>query len=131
MDTERMIQELRIEAERHKNDRLFTGQLNISIMCREVANRMEELYNKTKWHPINGPEDLPPKDKYDWVLVRVKMDPEGWYGVPHIAELRNGEWWAMDCEDGPMEEWLHVKVTDWMPLPGSDERKTVIERIRR
>lgn len=117
MDTERMIRELRVEAERHKNDRIGFGEVNLTLMCTEVADHMEELYNKTKWHPINGPEDLPPEDQYDWVLVRTKMIPEDRYGIPHIAELRRGKWWAADCEEGPMEERLGLKVIDWMPLP--------------
>lgn len=52
---------------------------------------------------------------HDWVLVACKLDPEGWYGVPHIAELRNGVWYA-DCFEVPLEN-AGVKVTHWMPLP--------------
>lgn len=42
MDTEKMIRELRAEAEKHKDDQVFTGQTNISNMCRDVADRLEE-----------------------------------------------------------------------------------------
>lgn len=66
------------------------------------------------WIPVT--EQLPTRPEYDWVLVRTKMVPEGWYGVPHIAELRQGVWYS-DCCDGPMEHQLGVKVTHWMPLP--------------
>jgi hypothetical protein len=62
---------------------------------------------------------LPSRDKYDWVLVQVKMIPEGWYGIPHVAELRNGVWFAQCLDDKPMEKELSVEVTHWMPLPES------------
>lgn len=42
MDTERMIRELRRLAEKHKNDKVFTGENNWSQMCTDVANRLEE-----------------------------------------------------------------------------------------
>lgn len=42
METEVMIRELRREAEKHKNDRALTFQTNISDMCNDVANRLEE-----------------------------------------------------------------------------------------
>jgi hypothetical protein len=63
---------------------------------------------------------MPEKSKYDWVLVQVKLVPEGYYGVPHIAELRGGVWYA-DCYDSPLETTASVKVTHWMPLPESPE----------
>lgn len=65
---------------------------------------------------ISVKDRLPEKSKYDWVLVQIKMIPEGWYGLPHIAELRNGVWFAQ-CVDNPMEKELSVEVTHWMPLP--------------
>lgn len=45
MDTKRMIRELRTVANNHKDDKLFTGQLDINLMCTQVANHLEELYN--------------------------------------------------------------------------------------
>lgn len=42
MDTERMIRKLRRLAEKHKNDKVFTGENNWSQMCTDVANRLEE-----------------------------------------------------------------------------------------
>jgi hypothetical protein len=65
---------------------------------------------------ISVDERLPEKPDYDWVLVKCQMVPEGYFGVPHIAELRNGIWYS-DCYDGPLEETAGVKVTHWMPLP--------------
>lgn len=43
MDTETMIRELEMVEENHKDDRVFTGQLNIAEMARDVKNRLEEL----------------------------------------------------------------------------------------
>ena len=43
MDTETMIRELERVEENHKDDRVFTGQLNIAEMAHDVKNRLEEL----------------------------------------------------------------------------------------
>lgn len=46
MKTEDMIRELRNVAEKHDNDFVATGETNISLMCREVADRLEHLYGE-------------------------------------------------------------------------------------
>ena len=43
MDTERMISELKSLEVKHRNDKVFTGQLNISEMAHDVRKRLEEL----------------------------------------------------------------------------------------
>ena len=43
METETMIRELERVEENHKDDRVFTGQLNIAEMAHDVKNRLEEL----------------------------------------------------------------------------------------
>lgn len=43
MKTEDMIRELRNVAEKHNNDFVATGDTNISLMCREVADRLEAI----------------------------------------------------------------------------------------
>ena len=53
---------------------------------------------RPKWISV---EDRLPGKQHDWVLVACKFVPEGWRGVPHIAEFRNGVWWA-DCHDAPL-----------------------------
>ena len=63
---------------------------------------------------VSVDERLPEK-QHDWVLTACKLVPEGYYGVSHIAELRNGKWWA-DSGDFPLIE-IGVEVTHWMPLP--------------
>ncbi len=37
-----LVRELRNEAERHKKDKVFTGQTNITAMCTDVADKLEE-----------------------------------------------------------------------------------------
>ena len=70
---------------------------------------------------INVNDRLP--EEYDWVLVSV-VD---WKNhklrfVPHVAELRKGKWASQDDVEGDLETWAHVKVTHWMPLPGTASR---------
>ena len=43
MDTETMIRELESVEEKHKDDTVYTGQLNIAEMARDVRERLEEL----------------------------------------------------------------------------------------
>jgi hypothetical protein len=43
MDTEVMIRELRRLSEIHKDDRVDTFATNWSLLCSDVANRLEEL----------------------------------------------------------------------------------------
>lgn len=43
MDTERIIRELKSVEEKHKCDKVFTGQLNIAEMAYDVRKRIEEL----------------------------------------------------------------------------------------
>lgn len=43
MDTETMIRNLKKVEDDHKDDKVFTGQLNISEMAHDVRKRMEEL----------------------------------------------------------------------------------------
>ena len=43
MDTETMIRELESVEEKHKDDTVYTGQLNIAGMARDARERLEEL----------------------------------------------------------------------------------------
>ena len=43
MDTETMIRELESVDEKHKDDTVYTGQLNIAEMAHDVRKRLEEL----------------------------------------------------------------------------------------
>ena len=43
MNTETMITELKAVAEKHKNDKLFTFQTNITAMCGDIIPKLEQL----------------------------------------------------------------------------------------
>lgn len=43
MDAKTMINQLKYEAEKHKNDSLFTGQTNITALCNDVIPKLEKL----------------------------------------------------------------------------------------
>lgn len=65
---------------------------------------------------ISVKDRLPERCLHDWVLVQTMLIPEKYYGVPHIAELRDGIWYSNEC-DKPLEETCGVIATHWMPLP--------------
>lgn len=43
MDTETMIRELERVEEKHKHDKVFTGQLDVAKMAHDIRKRLEEL----------------------------------------------------------------------------------------
>ncbi|GLG89144.1 hypothetical protein [Sellimonas catena] len=43
MDTDTMIRELERVEEKHKHDKVFTGQLNVAQMAHDTRKRLEEL----------------------------------------------------------------------------------------
>lgn len=43
METSTMINQLKYEAERNKNNSLFTGQTNITALCNDVIPKLEKL----------------------------------------------------------------------------------------
>ena len=73
-----------------------------------------KLNQQMQW--ISVSERLPERPLYDWVLVATKLVPENWYGVPRIAELRNGVWYS-NSYNAPFESTCGIVVTHWMPLP--------------
>lgn len=48
MDTESMIRELRRLEKKHENDVVSTFSNNWSLMCHDVANRLEELLQENE-----------------------------------------------------------------------------------
>lgn len=79
MDTKTMINQLKYEAEKHKNDSLFTGQTNITALCRDLIPKMKELKRY---------EDL----EQDGRLLEVpcKVGDIVWY----LQEQYSGKWIA-------------------------------------
>lgn len=43
MDTDTIIRQLEYKADKHKNDRLLTGQTDITTLCRDLIPKMKEL----------------------------------------------------------------------------------------
>lgn len=107
-----VVRQLRYQQEKHKDDKVPTFGLCISDMARDAANTIDDLLKRYSWVPAN--ERLPLAPDYDWVLVKTKFN-EGGFGVPHVAELRNGVWYCNACE-GPMEETLSLKVVEWFDM---------------
>lgn len=71
-----------------------------------------------RWNYISK-VGLPSKDKYDWVLI--KTDYLEGAALPHIAELRDGKWYATDVdrfgvESGDIESILGCKVIAWADM---------------
>ena len=87
MDTETMIRELERVEENHKDDRVFTGQLNIAEMAHDVKNRLEELkpYEDTGLTP---PEIMDLKER------DTEKEPEvfdgHWYKCPTCGMYAGG-----------------------------------------
>lgn len=102
---------------------------NSPIECGEYCNKCgakmdgeEKVLNNTShsvdinkmvsgW--ISVKDHLP--NNHEWVLVACRDVLIGDFGIPHIAELRTGIWWA-DCYVVPLNN-AGVEVTHWMPLP--------------
>lgn len=76
MDTETMIRELESVEEKHKDDTVYTGQLNIAEMAHDVRKRLEELkpYEDTGLTP---PEVMEMKERD---TAKEPIDIEDNYG---------------------------------------------------
>ena len=56
-DYKKYINALRKCAKEHENDRTSTGHIIVADLCRDTANLLEELEQKTRWIPVS--ERLP------------------------------------------------------------------------
>ncbi len=89
MDTKTMIRELESVEEKHKHDKVFTGQINIATMAHDVRKRLEELkpYEDTGLTPEQIRE-LKERDKSKPPIYQVQGD-ERYEQEP--------EWWMCPC----------------------------------
>lgn len=76
MDTETMIRELKNVEEKHKCDKVFTGQLDIVAMAHDVRERLEELKpyedtDQTAGEAIKAADTQP---KYVIFLIKIYKD---------------------------------------------------------
>nr|WP_296264231.1 hypothetical protein [uncultured Merdimonas sp.] len=91
MDTETMIRELESVEEKHKHDKVFTGQINIATMAHDVRKRLEELkpYEDTDLTP-GAIQKLKERDESKPPIYQVQGD-ERYEQEP--------EWWMCPCCD--------------------------------
>ena len=83
----------------------------MNLMNKQNQKKMKNM----NWISIK--HKLPTRENgYDWVLVISKLNPENYFTVPAVAELRNGVWYFRDF-GVPAENTLGIKVTHWMELP--------------
>lgn len=119
MSPNEVLRQLRYQQEKHKNDIVPSFGLRISDMARDAANAIDGLMRRYSWVPVS--ERLPVKeDGYDWVLVKTRFiykgnKPDADFGVPHVAELRNGVWYS-GPHNAPMEEALGLRVVAWFDI---------------
>ena len=101
MDTETMIRELERVEENHKDDRVFTGQLNIAEMAHDVKNRLEELkpYEDTDLTP----EQIRELKERDTAKAPAEVDEDfGYFKCPScgtniIADDFNDHKFCLNC----------------------------------
>ena len=118
MDTETMIRELESVEEKHKHDKVFTGQINIATMAHDVRKRLEELkpYEDTGLTP-DQIEGLKERMNDGWIPVEERLPEDGTYlctldgelcGIEEpftgMCGIENGIWDEPDC----VIAWRHL-----------------------
>lgn len=85
---------------------------------KEVLSLREQL-DVFRWREVkdNIPQENYFKSNYDWVLVKIK-DPlsrlDEIFGLPNIAEYRNGEWWFENSSLNNIK--TELQVVAWRPI---------------
>lgn len=102
MNTETMILELNRVAEKHKNDFVPTFQENISLMCRDIIPKLEELL---KYEEIGTVEEC-------WE-ARGRQ-------IPKKPIMKNDE--GVECDEGlsPYCPNCRIELTDRIPFDNKD-----------
>lgn len=139
MTREELIRNLKYTMEKHKNDTVNTFGTNISIMCKDILDYLEqepccdeckyktftELYFHTdpemveqepKWIPVN--ERLP--DDRREVLVTAYWHET--YQVMMASYFGDGLWWCVPFNNCG-EHTQRLKPKAWMPLPEPYEQQ--------
>lgn len=120
MNTERMIRELRNISEKHKDDSVFTGHLNLSLMCQDVADRLEDL----KRYEDTGltPDQIVEQTNAGWIPVEERL-PEDYSQV--MVSMYDLGWITIGTYSSHSKLWevnsyitgIGVDVRAWCPLP--------------
>lgn len=117
MDTERMIRNLEKVEEDHKDDKVFTGQLNIADMVRDIRKRLEELkpYEDTDLTPqqIKDMQFCLREKSRECAELRKRIreleeggkDKDGWIPVnDRLPEIFGKYWATIRYDDGRISE---------------------------
>ena len=109
MTREEIIRNLKYEMEKHKNDRVYTFGTNISAMCKDILNYLEQ----TTWIPVS--ERLPEEDIEVLIYTADKKINKAYRRIKS---------WTEDCMEWLVFETLGYsytynddEVVAWMPLP--------------
>lgn len=123
MDTKTMIRELESVEEKHKHDKVFTGQINIATMAHDVRKRLEELkpYEDTGLTPEKIMK-LKEHMNDGWIPVEERLPEEaGTYIINALTGERNivtfAKWqnrYKRFDMTGARSYW---KIIAWRPLP--------------
>ena len=107
METEKMIRELKRVEEIHKHDKVFTGDLNIAEMARDVRERLEEL----KPYEDTGltPEQI--RELKERNTAKASIDADNDYGF--FTKRMNDGWIPVekDLPKNESEVWVVLEST--------------------
>lgn len=128
MNTETMIRNLEKVAKDHEHDRIFTGQLNISLMCGDVVRKLKELEaelvaerQKYRWIPVE--ERLPTQQEYLKDDGRFILD-DGNRRYQGLFDIYDGKFKFSKHISGLRYELFEDKcVKAWQPLPAPYQPK--------
>lgn len=102
MTREELIRNLKYTMEKHKNDTVNTFGTNISVMCKDILDYLEQ---EPKWIPFS--ERLPEENKQVLIQYRTRYrDDVNLFDVTSRADYNY--WQGIGRE---------IDVTAWMPLP--------------
>lgn len=111
MKTEEMICELRRLEEIHKNDFVSTFETNWSLMCHDVANRLEELLAAQK------PRSISRKEWDEWRHI-----PDGKREPLYVQDSTVG-WWILNPSNWLEIAFLTGEIKIWNKRPTNEQRE--------
>ena len=113
MTREELIKNLKYTTKKHEHDRVDTFDTNISLMCKDVLDYLEQ---EPKWIPVS--EELPKKDES--VLLTICANSSLYGFNENFVKVMCGSY--NPCED--KRDWIVNEiryyidnVIAWMPLP--------------
>jgi len=129
MKTEEMICELRRLEEAHKDDFVGTGETNWSLMCHDVANRLEELLaaQEPRVMTLEEAQNSLHNDTVVWVELKgkilcggIRMD-----GTDYFTMQNNDVLDVTDFDSGEGAEMYGKEVRCWTSRPDQATREAV------